>query len=34
MKKATGMNEYQGRSLWGEAWHRYKKIKSLLPDWL
>ena len=27
MKKATGMNEYQGRSLWGEAWHRYKKNK-------
>lgn len=21
------MNEYQGRSLWGEAWHRYKKNK-------
>lgn len=27
MKKAAGMNEYQGRSLWGEAWHRYKKNK-------
>ncbi len=25
MKKDAGMNEYQGRSLWGEAWHRYKK---------
>ncbi len=27
MKKDAGMNEYQGRSLWGEAWHRYKKNK-------